>query len=105
MEQTIAKEMKRWLAQRRREDWSWAWLSFQSGHPVWRLRYWQRKLDPANATPEGRGPAFIAVEVKEPVHAVGTIAITTPTGYRLEIASDVAPEQLRRVLEALERRC
>ena len=105
MERTMAQEMKRWLSQRRRQGWSWAWLSFQSGHPVWRLRYWQRRFDPTNAEPRRGGPAFVAVEVKEPVHAVGSIAITTPTGYRLELAGDIAPERLRRVLEALERRC
>ena len=105
MGRTIAQEMKRWLSKRRREGWSWAWLSFQSGHPVWRLRYWQRRLEPAVATARRRGPAFVAVEVTEPVHVVGSIAITTPTGYRLEVSGDIAPEQLRQVVEALERRC
>ena len=104
MERTMAQEMKHWLSQRRPECWSWAWLSFESGHPVWRLRYWQRRLDPANATPRRGGPAFVAVEVKEPVHAVGSIAITTPTGYRLELADDIAPEQLRRVVEVRNQR-
>ena len=86
MERTDAQEMKHWLARRGREGWSCAWLSFQSGYPAWRLRYWQRKLDPANAPPRRRAPAFVAVEVTEPVHAVGSI--TTPTGYRLELAGD-----------------
>ena len=49
-------------------------MSFQSGHPVWRLRYWQRRRDPANARPRRGGPAFVAVEVQEPAHVVGSIA-------------------------------
>ena len=97
--------MRRWLARRWREGWSWAELSRQSGHPVWRLRYWQRRLERPGATARRRGPAFVAVEVTEPVRRGGSIAITTPTGYRLEVAGDVDAEQLCRVVEALERRC
>lgn len=97
--------MRRWLARRRREGWSWARLARQSGQPVWRLRYWQRRLEQHAATARRRGPAFVAVEVTEPVGRGGSIAITTPTGYRLELAGEVATEQLRRVVEALERRC
>ena len=97
--------MQRWLARRRREGWSWAWLSFQSGHPVWRLRYWQRRLEQPGAPPRRRGPAFVAVEVTEPARGDSSIAITTPTGYRVEMMGEVAAEQLRRVMEALERRC
>ena len=97
--------MRRWLARRKREGRSWAWLSSQSGQPVWRLRYWQRRLEQLDATTRRRGRAFVAVEVTEPVRHGGSIAITTPTGYRLDVAGDVATEQLRRVVEALERRC
>ncbi|MGH7676366.1 MAG: hypothetical protein ACREMV_13930 [Gemmatimonadales bacterium] len=97
--------MRRWLARRKREGWSWARLSYESGQPVWRLRYWQRRLERPAASSRRRRPTFIAVELSEPARGVGSIAITTPTGYRLELTGDVGPEQLRRVVEVLERRC
>ena len=100
---TAPRRMRRWLARRRREGWSWTRLSQQSAHPVWRLRYWQRRLEQLGATAGRRGPSFAAIEVNEPVRHGGPIAITTPTGYRLEVAGDATVEQLRRVVEALAR--
>ena len=97
--------MRRWLARRRREGWSWAEFSRRSGQPVWRLRYWQRRLEQPGAIARRRGAAFVAVEVSERVHRGGSIAITTPTGYRVEMVGEVYAEQLCRVVEALERRC
>ena len=97
--------MTRWLARREREGLSWAQLSWRSGHPIWRLRYWQRRLEGRDRRTRGRRGGFVAVEVTERPRGSGTIAITTPTGYRLEVASDVDGEQLRRVIEALEGPC
>ena len=96
--------MARWLKQREREDWSWVQLSARSGHPVWKLRYWQRRLKRRR-----RGPpeeAFVAVEVTSPAASVtAPLEITTPSGYRVHVPRDFEPEHLRRVVEALERRC
>lgn len=97
--------MARWLARREREGLSWAQLSWRSGHPVWRLRYWQRRLERSGGGTGSRARGFVAVQVTERSARVGTIVIATPSGYRLEVAGDVDAEQLRRVVEALGRRC
>ena len=103
MRRADPQQMARWLARRASAGLSWAQLSRRSGHPVWKLRYWQRRFDRA-AGARRRG-GFVAVEVAEPAVPPGTIAITTPAGYRLEVPHDVDAEGLRRVVEALERRC
>ena len=95
--------MARWLARRTSEGLSWAQLSRRSGHPVWKLRYWQRRFARAQNASRGRG--FVAVAVTETARDPGAIAITTPAGYRIEVPSDVDAEQLRQVVEALEPRC
>ena len=97
--------MARWLGRREREGWSWAALSRRSGHPVWKLRYWQRRLERGSRRSRRRKPAFVAVEVSEALQGAGTIAITTPSGNRVEVSNDVEPEQLRGIVEILERRC
>ena len=57
MTRSDPQQMTRWLARRTRHGWSWAELSARSGHPVWRLRYWQRRLaETAAADAESRGP-------------------------------------------------
>jgi hypothetical protein len=98
--------MMRWLKRREREGWSWSELSGWSGHPIWKLRYWQRRLDRSGRTPKGRAEAFVAVEVTSPSSAGATpLEITTPSGYRVQVPLDVDVEHLRRVLAALERVC
>lgn len=100
--------MLRWLKRREREGWSWAALSGWSGHPIWKLRYWQRRLDRDGRKPKGRAATFVAVEVTSPspsTAGVIPIEITTPSGYRVHVPRDFDPEHLRRVLDALERGC
>jgi len=97
------QEMARWLKQRDRERWSWVQLSARSGHPVWKLRYWQRRLE--RQRPKRRAPAFVAVEVAPTSSSNAPIEITTPSGYRVQVPREFDADQLRRVLDALDRRC
>ena len=98
--------MARWLKQRGREGWSWAQLAARSGQPVWRLRYWQRRLEPRRRKSQPRVPAFVAVVVTPATaSAPAPIEITTPSGYRVHVPREFDAEHLGRVLGALERRC
>ena len=103
------QQMTRWLSRRERHSWSWAELCRRSGHPVWRLRYWQRRLEGAPAPRPKRARAFVTVDIAESVTArtssAGALEITTPSGYRVTVAHDFDPEHLRRVVQALERGC
>lgn len=99
------QHMARWLAQRKEHGWSWVELSRRSGHPAWKLRWWQGRLE-RNPLPQEPARTFIAVELAGRERSnLDAITITTPAGYRIEVASDIAAEQLRRVVDALERRC
>lgn len=97
--------MTRWLKQRKREDWSWVHLSARSGHPVWKLRYWQRRLERSGRPTKRRGQAFVAVEVAPATGASAPIEIATPSGHRVQVPRDFDAEHLRRILDALDRRC
>ena len=97
--------MARWLKQRDRERWSWVQLSARSGHPVWKLRYWQRRLERNGRPAQRRARAFVAVEVIPAAGACAPIEITTPSGYHVHLPRDFDAEHLRRVLDVLERRC
>ena len=97
--------MARWLARGRREGWSRAELARRAGHPQWKLRWWQKRFARTRPGTTLRGPAIVAVEVTESLRRSGVIAITTPSGFRLEVASDVEAEHLRQVVAALEPRC
>lgn len=97
--------MAKWLARGERCGWSRGELARRSGHPAWKLRWWQKRFAHTPAL-VARGRAFVAVEVTE---SRGTpspaITILTPSGYRLEVGSEIDPEHLRRVVAALEPRC
>ena len=81
-------------------------LSAWSGHPVWKLRYWQRRFEREGRASKQRAHAFVAVEVTPTsTSADAPIEITTPSGFRVHVPRDFDAEHLRRVLEALERRC
>ena len=97
--------MARWLARCEREGWSRAELSRRSGHPRWKLRWWQRRFERTGRPPAKRDVAFVAVEVTEAGRGVGTIEITTPSGYHVHVPRDCDAEHLRRVVEVLERPC
>ena len=98
--------MSRWLKRRKRERWTWAQLSGWSGHPIWKLRYWQRRLDRSNLPHVRPAEAFVAVEVVTAPSSVGApIEVATPAGFRVQVPPDFDAEHLRRVLDCLERRC
>jgi len=96
--------MARWLKQRDRERWSWVQLSAHSGHPVCKLRYWQRRLDRRGRAKHG-APALVAVEATSAASSNASIEITTSSGYRVRVPRDFDIEHLCRVLDCLERRC
>jgi len=98
--------MARWLTRWERQGWSWVELSRRSGYPTWKLRWWQKRFERTGGSPATAEQAFVAVEVAEPVrNATAPIEITTPSGYRVQVPRDFEVEHLRRVVEALERRC
>jgi len=97
--------MARWLSRRERQGWSWAELSQRSGPPTWKLRWWHKRLERIPVAPGTRERGFVAIEVAEPAPGAGTIEITTPSGYRLQVPRDFDADHLRRVVEALEHRC
>ena len=103
------QQMARWLTRRERHGWSWTELSERSGHPAWKLRYWQRRLGGTAVPRPRRDRAFVAVEITEPVPfarpSAGVLEITTPSGYRVTVGRDFDTEHLRRVVQALESRC
>ena len=106
MRRADPQQMARWLAQRERGGWSWRELSWRSGHPVWKLRYWRRRLEGRGRTAKRRAPAFVAVEVTEAGRSCdAALEITTPSGYRVQVRREFDVDHLRRVVEALERRC
>jgi hypothetical protein len=106
MRRADPQEMSRWLKRRRRERWTWTQLSGWSGYPIWKLRYWQRRLDRSNLPQVSHAEAFVAVEVvAAPASSGAPIEVVTPSGYRVHVPHDFDAEHLRRVLECLERPC
>ena len=98
--------MARWLARRERQGWSWTELSERSGHPTWKLRWWQKRFERTGGSGHARSGSFAAVEVTAAApNPGGSIEITTPSGYRVQVGPDVDTEHLRRVMQALERGC
>lgn len=97
--------MKLILASRKRNGWSWAELSRRSGLPVWKLRWWKRRL--AGTRAAGRpGLAFLPVQVIEsPRTDTSRLEVITPSGVRILVAADFDAEHLRRVLKALAPAC
>ena len=106
MRRADPQEMSRWLKRRKRERWTWAQLSGWSGHPICKLRYWQRRLDRSSRPQVSHAAAFVAVEVVAVATSVGgPIEVSTPSGYRVQVPKEFDAEHLRRVLDCLERRC
>jgi len=109
MPRSNPQQMARWLARRERHGWSWAELSERSGHPVWKLRYWQQRAVATSTSKSDRSGGFVTVDIAEPAVTrpplTQALEITTPSGYRVMVAHDFDPEHLRRVVLALERGC
>jgi hypothetical protein len=106
MRRADPQQMARWLTRRERQGWSWVELSRGSGYPTWKLRWWQKRFERSGGWPGTADAGFVAVEVAEPVrNASASIEITTPSGYCVRVPREFEAEHLRRVVEALERRC
>ena len=109
MTRSNPQQMARWLARRERHGWSWAELSERSGHPAWKLRYWQQRAVATSASKSDRSGGFVTVDTTGPVTtrspAVVALEITTPSGYGVTVTHDFDAEHLRRVVQALERGC
>ena len=100
------KQMAQWLSRREHEGWSLAELSRRSGHPTWKLRWWQKRLERTRDAERPAARAFVAVEVTEPTPAAtAALEVTTPSGYRVHVPRDFDAVHLQRVLEALARGC
>lgn len=102
------ERMKRLLAKRERHGWSWAELSRRSGLPEWKLQWWRRRLTSKRGSGRRSGTkkAFVPVRVVERRSGAGaSVEILTPSGYRIVVPGDVSPEQLSRVVKALEPPC
>lgn len=109
MTRSNPQQMARWLARRERHGWSWAELSERSGHPVWKLRYWQQRAVATSASKSDRSGGFVTVDITGPVTTrspeIGALEVTTPSGYRVTVTHDFDAEHLRRVVQALELGC
>ena len=100
-----AQRMKSLLARRERHGWSWAELSERSGLPVWRLRWWQKRLSDELSPPAPAG-SFAPVRIVEsspsrPSH----IEILTPSGFRIVVPDSFDPSHLQRLIQALDGSC
>ena len=84
MTRSNPQQMARWLARRERHGWSWAELSERSGHPVWKLRYWQQRAVATSGSKPDRLGGFVAVDITEPVTTRPAnplaLEVTTPSG-------------------------
>lgn len=97
--------MRRVLARRDRHGWSWAELSRRSGLPVWKLRWWQRRLSEKKPVRRSRR-AFLAVEVvTSPGRSCPPLEVITRSGVRILVSVDFDAEHLRRVIKAVEPAC
>lgn len=97
------------LARRERQGLSWPELAASSGLSLNQLFYWRRQF--AAVRPSSRSPrrsnraTFVPVAVTPGSPPDAMVEITTPTGFRLRVAPDIAIIDLRRIVEALTPAC
>ena len=97
--------MRRLLARRERHGWSWAELSRRSGLPVWKLRWWSKRLERRRTVPRLER-TFLPVQiVAAPRRGSPPLELVTPSGVRILVPEEFNAEHLRRVLKALEAAC
>lgn len=97
--------MQALLARRERQGLTWAELSRHCKLPVWKLRWWQRRLSPAPRTRKAL-PSFVPVQVVPPARTDSpALEVMTPSGFRLRVPVDFDADHLRRVVRALEGPC
>ena len=105
MRRANPEQMAQWLARRAQYGWNWRETSRRSGHPAWKLRWWQRRLERTRAA-EARGRAFVALELTDAAPSLPvTLEVTTPSGHRVSVPAGFDPEHLRRLLQVLEASC
>ena len=97
--------MKSLLAGGERHGWGWAELSRRSGLPVWKLRWWHRRL--ARKRSRRRSArTFVPVQVVDPPRGEGSpLEVITASGIRILVGADFNADHLRRVIKALEPSC
>lgn len=104
MERANAEQMAQWLARGEREGWSPGELSWRSGYPVWKLRWWRRRFTRTRRRRRGE-PAFVAVELgapgPSPSPAAVALEVTTPSGHRVAVPADFDAGHLQRLLATL----
>ena len=97
--------MEALLARRERQGLSWADLSRRSGLPVWKLRWWSKRLSPKLPVRKPRR-SFVAVQIIDsPRPDPPALEIVTPSGFRLRVPADFDPDHLRRLVATLEAGC
>ncbi len=99
------ERMRSVLAKRDRHGWSLAELSRRSGLPVWKLRWWQRRLARKRPARRSKG-AFLPVQVVEsPPVSCSRLEVITPSGVRIVVSAGFDTEHLKRVIKAVESGC
>jgi hypothetical protein len=97
--------MKTLLAGRVRHGWSWAELSRRCGLPVWKLRWWHKRLAWTRPKPR-RARTFVPVQVVDVPQASGSpLEVVTPSGFRILVPPGVTADDLIQVVKALEPSC
>jgi hypothetical protein len=97
--------MKTLLARRVQQGWSWAELSRRCGLPVWKLRWWHKRLARIRPKPR-RARIFVPVEVVDVPRADGSpLEVVTPSGFRILVPPGVTADDLIQVVKALEPSC
>ena len=106
MRRAAPEQMAKWLARGEQRGWGRAELSRRSGYPMWKLRWWAKRLARTH-TAEAPGGAFVAVALSEPAPNPSTpkLEVTTPSGYRVQVPAGFEAGHLRRVVQALEASC
>jgi hypothetical protein len=99
------ERMKKLLARRERQGWSFPELSRRSGLPVWKLHWWKKRLSEKRKVRRSR-VAFAAVQVVRSPQASGRpLEVITASGVRILVPGDFEAEHLKRVIEAVESGC
>ena len=105
MRRANPEQMAKWLARRAQWGWNWGETSRRSGHPAWKLRWWQQRFERTRAA-EAPGRAFVAVELTDAAPSTpATLEVATPSGHRVSVPAGFDPEHLRRLLRALGASC
>lgn len=100
------REMEALLARRERRGLTWSELSEASGVPRSTLALWHRRLRSERGQRKDRS-GFVRVSVVDAdrLALAQRLEIVLRSGHRVLVPSDVAVDDLRRVIEVLESGC